>query len=170
VSIPLGWRLTILLVWLVSLPHCRLEMPEKAAQPRATSPGEVAFRLAGPGGAALLVPVTINGQGPFNFVLDTGATFTCIDRQLVDQLGLPRRPGQVGVGVGIGSSGRVEIVTVDSLQVGSATGDQMMACAIDLTELQNLGVEIDGLLGLNFLKAFQVTLDFEREVLRLDEP
>jgi predicted aspartyl protease len=45
----------------------------------------------------LLIPVTVNGQGPFLFVLDTGATRTMLDRGLADRLQLQsegHRPGQ----------------------------------------------------------------------------
>jgi hypothetical protein len=61
-----------------------------------------------PNGAAILVPVKINGQGPYTFVLDTGATFTCIDQKLVDQLKLPETRGQIGVGI-VGHRGSDEI-------------------------------------------------------------
>ena len=41
--------------------------------------------------------------------------------------------------------------------------------AVDLRHLQDLpGFDVDGLLGLNLLKSFRVTLDFERQVLRLE--
>jgi predicted aspartyl protease len=35
----------------------------------------------GEDGGLLLVPVTINGKGPFPFVLDTGATRTLLTRR-----------------------------------------------------------------------------------------
>src|SRR6202035_2976061 len=38
----------------------------------------------------VVIPVSINGAGPFNFLLDTGATNSDIDRRLADQLSLPR--------------------------------------------------------------------------------
>ena len=38
------------------------------------------------------------------------------------------------------------------------------------TFLRAIGPEVRGLLGLNFLRSFRVTLDFEREVLRLTQP
>src|SRR4051812_35599897 len=67
--------------------------------PSETKPGEIHFQLAPPNGAAILVPVKINGQGPYTFVLDTGATFTCIDQPLAAQLTLPEWKGQLGVGI-----------------------------------------------------------------------
>src|SRR5215510_9417073 len=67
--------------------------------------GEVEFDLAGPGGAVLVVPVYLNGTGPYDFVLDTGATLTCVDQKLAAQLGLPSRFGRMGIGAGVGGTG-----------------------------------------------------------------
>jgi len=41
------------------------------------------------GGRLLIVGVTVNGTGPFPFLLDTGATSTMVDEELADGLGLP---------------------------------------------------------------------------------
>jgi len=37
----------------------------------------------------MIVPTMVNGAGPFNFLLDTGATHTVIDPALARQLQLP---------------------------------------------------------------------------------
>jgi predicted aspartyl protease len=34
----------------------------------------------------MLAPVTINGQGPFQFMIDTGANTSCISHELADRL------------------------------------------------------------------------------------
>lgn len=134
------------------------------ASPVATGSGEVAFELAGAGGAALLIPVHINGSGPYDFVLDTGATFTCLGPTLRDQLELPERRGGVGFGAGVGGSGQVQLVRADSIRVGGAAAEDVTLCVIDLGQLEATGISVDGLLGLNFLRQFHVTLDFERNV------
>ena len=144
--------------------------PARVEAPADSAAGEVAFELSGPGGAALMVPVYVNGQGPFRFVLDTGATLTCVDQQIAARLELPQARGVTGVGAGVGSSGRMQIVRVDSVRLGAARAEELMACALDLQHTGSVGLEIDGLLGLNFLRAFRVTIDFEREILLLQEP
>jgi hypothetical protein len=85
--------------------------------PADSASGEIPFRLAGPGDAAIIVPVFVNGQGPFDFVLDTGAPFTCLEPALSRRLGLWERRSAVGVGAGIGGAGQVRLVRVDSLRV-----------------------------------------------------
>lgn len=131
----------------------------------------IPLRLAGPGDAALLVPVRINGEGPYDFVLDTGATLTCVDQELAESLDLPEARGQIGVGAGVqGSPGAMRLVEIDSVSVGDARAEGLTGCAIDLGQLQEIGFDARGLLGLNFLTAFRVTLDFEANRLMLDEP
>jgi predicted aspartyl protease len=126
------------------------------------------FELAGPGGAALLVPVHVNGEGPFSFVLDTGATMTCIDLGLAERLGLPEAPGH-GVGMGIGQEpGALQLVSIDSLRVGDATAADMTGCALGLGQFRDMGLEVEGLLGLNYLQEFVVTLDFPAGRLTLE--
>ncbi|MGZ8379771.1 MAG: retropepsin-like aspartic protease [Gemmatirosa sp.] len=144
--------------------------PASASAPADTAAGEIAFRLAGPGGAALVVPVHVNGRGPYDLILDTGATFTCVDTTLARELALPERRGAIGTAVGIGGAGGVRLHRVDSLRVGAATARELTVCALDLSTLRALGPEVRGLLGLNFLRSFRVGLDFERDVLRLTRP
>jgi predicted aspartyl protease len=143
--------------------------PARVNLPVDGAGGEIAFDLAGPGGAALVVPVHINGRGPYDLILDTGATFTCVDESLARELALPEQRGAVGAGVGIGGAGRVRLLRADSLRVGAATAERITVCALDLQALRAARLTARGLLGLNFLKPFRVTLDFERRTLRLEK-
>ncbi|HEV2149251.1 MAG TPA: retropepsin-like aspartic protease [Longimicrobiaceae bacterium] len=144
--------------------------PARVEAPADSAAGEVAFELAGPTDAAIIVPVFINGQGPFDFVLDTGATLTCLDAEASRRLELPERRGAIGMGAGVGGAGRMRLVRIDSIRVGSARAEDLTGCEVDLRHAARVGVDVDGLLGLNFLKPFRVTLDFQREVLILHEP
>jgi predicted aspartyl protease len=146
------------------------EIVTRTATPAEVEPGEVEFALRGPGEAALVIPVTINGTGPYDFVLDTGATLTCIDSALAAELELPEARGIGAVATGIGGGGATTIVRIESLTVGSATAGEITACLLDLEQFRAAGIEIQGLLGLNFLRSYTVTLDFERRVARFDEP
>jgi predicted aspartyl protease len=145
--------------------------PERAevTDDGATAP-VVPLELAGPGGAALLVPAHLNGTGPHNFILDTGATLTCIDAALADSLKLPEPPGQIGAGFGVRGGGVLRLASLDSIRLGRATAAGLTGCVLDLSQFRTAGVDADGLLGLNFLRSFRVTLDFESGSLLLEEP
>jgi len=140
------------------------------ATPADSASGELGFRLAGPGGAAVVVPVYINGQGPIDLILDTGATITCVDSSLTRELSLPEQRLTVGTAIGVGGSGRVRLHRVDSLRVAGSTTRRLSVCAMDLSAMKVVAPSVRGLLGLNVLRQFTVTLDFERKVLRLAAP
>jgi len=139
------------------------------APAQASAPGEVPITLAA-GGAAVLVPVHVNGAGPYHFVLDTGATLTCIDQALAERLELPQPVGLIGHGTTLRETGTIGLHRIDRLNVGSVSAARLTACAIDLQRIEAAGLKADGLLGLNFLKAFKVTVDFDRKVLTLAPP
>lgn len=158
----------LLLLALFGGAGCEGALPGRVTVQADTAAGEVPLRVAGRGGAVLLVGVHVNGAGPYNLVLDTGATLTCIDERLARQLALPRRTDAVGLGAGVGGSGRVALVHVDSIRVGSSTVTNLTACVLDLRHLRDLGAGgVNGLLGLNFLSSFGVTLDFEQRLMTL---
>lgn len=160
----------ILLLSLLAL-GCGLPNTVSPSSPSKTAPGEVSFELAGPNEAALIVPVKINGKGPYDFVLDTGATFTCVDGTLADELKLPDWSGSLGGVVVTGGEDQIGLVKIDMLEVGDTVkASELVACKLDLSRMQPPGFGIKGLVGLNFLKSYRVTIDFERKSLRLDKP
>lgn len=136
----------------------------------APEPGEVQFELAGPGGAALVVPVTVNGEGPFPFILDTGATLTCVDEALVKELDLGEVQGVTGLGGTIQGMGRMRLISLGTVALGEATVHELRGCAVDLSPMRQAGLEVQGLLGLNFLRAYRMTLDFAGKTVRLESP
>jgi predicted aspartyl protease len=155
---------------LLLLAACERMAPERVEFPADSAAGEIAFELAGPGGAALLIPVYINGAGPYQFVLDTGATVTCVDDELASALTLPEVRGVIGTAAGVGGQGGLRLVSVDSLRIGAVRAHELQACVVDLEHLGGMGLELDGLIGLNVLREFRVTLDFERNIVTLAEP
>jgi predicted aspartyl protease len=160
--------LVILLASVILVSSCMLPGASEFGAPGAVQPGDARFSLAPPNGAAILVPVKINGQGPYTFVFDTGATFTCIDEKLVEQLKLPESSGRVGVGIVV-IEGAAKLVEVNSLEVGDATAKDLKACVIDFQRLQTGGLSAQGLIGLNFLKSYRVTIDFTTNVIHLEK-
>lgn len=153
------------------LTACQVDgAPAAVDGPVDAAAGEVQLELAGANEAALMVPVFINGEGPFRLVLDTGATFTCVTTELAARLDLPEQRGAIGYGAGVTSAGRVRLVRYDSVRVGNASARDMGGCVLDLSSLDALGAAVDGLLGLNFLRAFDVHLDFRRSVVTLTAP
>lgn len=157
-------------LWLLLALSCVAPVPSGRQEPAETGPGEVSFEYAGAGEAAVVVDARINERGPFKLVVDTGATLTCVDPDLAAELGLPRERGVRGLGAGIHGAGQVGLVSIASLEVGSARASDLTACTIDLRQLESVAPGIRGLLGLNFLRSYRVVFDFERQTLRLEDP
>jgi hypothetical protein len=64
----------------------------------------------------------------------------------------------------------MKLLKVDTLEVGDAKASGLTACAVDLSRIAPPGLGIKGLVGLNFLKSYRVTIDFEKKSLRLEKP
>jgi predicted aspartyl protease len=164
-----GFR-TAAWIALASVAGCDTGAPASVRAPADSAAGEVPLEMAGVDGTAVLVAVHINGRGPFDFVLDTGATVTCIDSPVAQQLELPAEAGNLGFGADVSGTGRVQMVGIDSLRLGRALAADLTACVLELEHIRALGIEADGLLGLDFLKQFHVAIDFDRGVLHLTAP
>ncbi len=107
----------------------------------------------------MTVPVTINGQGPFDFMIDTGAQATVLSHTLADQLQLTER--QTATLVGMASRRQVETALLDEVTFGSHSHFGATAA---LVAGDNIG-GADGILGLDSLQDRRVLLDFaNREI------
>jgi len=105
----------------------------------------------------LTVPVTIEGRGPFHFMLDTGAQATVLSIALADQLMLTDR--HAATLVGMASSRSVETTMVPNFGLGSRTFPIRVAPLIDPA---NIG-GADGILGIDSLQGQRVLLDFRKQ-------
>lgn len=104
----------------------------------------------------MTVPVSIDGQGPFNFVVDTGAERTVLSEELANTLGLGRT-GTAEVH-SISGAQRFQTVTVPSLSVTSTPVRNVQA---PLLKRGNLGAE--GLLGIDSLQSKAILIDFAQQ-------
>jgi predicted aspartyl protease len=106
----------------------------------------------------VVVPVMINGRGPFRFIVDTGANHSTISPGLARELGLT--PAEVPSILldGITGTAQVSFVTVDRLQAGDLT--------IESTALPVVWAPVmagaDGFLGAAGLKEKSLLVDFQR--------
>lgn len=103
----------------------------------------------------LTVQAFVNGQGPFAFLVDTGATTSVISTELADQLGLARR--ESGRLHSIAGAQAVSMVRVSSLSVGKRERRDMLVAVLPRAQLR-----MDGVLGLEWLGQASLLLDFGR--------
>lgn len=126
------------------------------------------FRLADPAKPLILIPVFVNGRGPYPFALDTGASITVLSAKLAQSLGLNH--DSVCDSTGAGGVVRTTVVEVSSLAVGTARLYNLSAAVTDaLSQIsQVVKTELEGIIGYNFLKVFTVTIDYPNSILRFE--
>lgn len=108
----------------------------------------------------MLAPVTINDQGPFDFLLDTGANISCVSHRLVERLDLKAaETARVHTVVGVRER---PMVTLDRLQVGPRDRRKVRAPALPIK-----GWNVDGILGVDWLKGQRLVLDFRNSKLEI---
>jgi hypothetical protein len=113
-----------------------------------------------------LVPVTIDGKGPFAFALDTGASQSLIDTAIAKILHAPKT-GHTQKIAGITAVANVGSIEVKHWRVGKV---QLPATTIVETNLPFGSAHggVQGLLGSDMLSQFDViTIDYGAGLLRL---
>jgi predicted aspartyl protease len=135
----------------------------------AAAHSRVKFRLAGGAQPLLLLPVSVNDRGPYEFILDTGAGTSLLAPELAAALQIQSTGSKKGHTAG--GPVDVRLATVDSLGVGEMRIRNLEVAIANLDQLARaVGAKLDGDLGYNFLKHFRLTIDFRAAELRLEDP
>jgi predicted aspartyl protease len=102
----------------------------------------------------LTLSVKINGQGPFDFLVDTGSDRTVISRELAESLALPPGP-KVLIHESTGSD-EAKTVVIDHLAIGNRVINHIEAPALAAKDLGGAGM-----LGVDALRDLHVVMDFK---------
>jgi len=156
----MGRRLA--LSWVVAAVICSAPPRQVGAQTPEPPPPDSAAGVPSPEslpltqdlGRRLTLPVMVNGQGPFDFLVDTGSDRTVISRELAARLALPPGP-RVIIHQSTGAD-NVETVVIDRLTVGSREIRHIESPSL---EARNLGGA--GMLGVDALRDLHVVMDFK---------
>jgi predicted aspartyl protease len=146
----------------------RLTQAEQESENAGNSArAQIKFKLAHPAKPLILIPTLVNGEGPYQFALDTGASTTVVSPELAQNQGLK----SISVPEMTGAGGKVQaaVGTVESLAVGGAKLEKLYVMVADFLSMlsQVTATKLDGIIGYNFLKEFRVTIDYPNEMLRL---
>ena len=129
---------------------------EKVPPLRAETTYEIPYRLTDT--KHIMVRVKINGKGPFNFIIDTGAPAMILTETLAKKVGGKEKDGWT----------RFESVELEGgLKLSDPRG-----VAIDMFQLKGMnamglaGVELHGVLGYSVLARYRIEYDFTDTKLR----
>lgn len=104
----------------------------------------------------MVAPVMVNGEGPFRFVVDTGANRSVLSQAVVDRLGLS--PNGFGAVHTVHGETSAPLVDVQSLSYG---GIRLAAAPMPVLHGPVLAGE-QGLLGVDGMQGRRLRLDFDR--------
>jgi len=141
--------------------------PSGSDQPLSKAASEEASLFALPTNhdhiGRVVVAAMVNGKGPFRFIVDTGATHSTVSPGLVHALGLqPSEVPSIRLN-GITGTAQVSAVTLDRLQAGDMTFDQLVAPVVWAPVMAGA----DGILGAAGLTGRSLSVDFERNEVRI---
>jgi hypothetical protein len=119
-------------------------------------------------GPVPVVEVTVNGQGPFLFEIDTGAGGGArVDASLKERLGL-KAVGQALAGDPSGKNTRtIDLFKLDSLSLGGVQFHDVETGVGDYNRMPNMQ-HIDGVLGFGLFAEYLLTMDYPGKRLRLE--
>lgn len=127
---------------------------------------ESAIKLKEINGCLWVVPVNIDGKGPFDFIIDTGSDDVAIDLDLVRELDI--KP--TSMMTLITSSGSRDVPAgypLHNVQLGSQRIESINALAMDLPALKQH--RIRGILGQSFLAQFNYLLNIKKREMTIEE-
>jgi hypothetical protein len=116
----------------------------------------------------IYVQAKVNGQGPFNFIVDSGG-HTLISPELVKRLGL-KSVGQFqtnGAGEGHSSSGFVEI---GDIALGAAHLRDQVGFATEIYDPSIEGISVDGMVGFELIRRFATRIDYGAQTITFTDP
>ncbi|MGE0465354.1 MAG: retropepsin-like aspartic protease [Steroidobacteraceae bacterium] len=103
-------------------------------------------------------PVTINGQGPFRLVLDTGASHSALTARVAETLGISTDSGRTALLRGATGSVRVPVVPVESLEYGD-----LLLLPRRLPVIPDALGGAEGVLGTDGLANKRIHIDFRND-------
>jgi clan AA aspartic protease (TIGR02281 family) len=123
-----------------------------AVRPRGMRPGRAHQVPVERAGNAMVVPVRLNGHTVAPFLLDTGASYVLVPARVAEEAGIRVGPDTRTLSFTT-ANGVVEqpVVTLDSVELGTARAEQVAAAISDRIEI--------GLLGLSFFNRFTYQID-----------
>ncbi len=118
-------------------------------------------------GYLIVIPVMVNGAGPYEFLVDTGTNTTLLGSEFARQLRL--RPLDRIELVTVAGSQLLVRSQVASLTVGAQTVTPLEVLWSELRELRAIEPKICGVLGQNFLAQFNYLIDYRKQRLEFED-
>jgi hypothetical protein len=134
----------------------------------SSCPGNVAsVRYHGLGRSQIAIPVTINGSGAYEFMVDTGSQLTVMDPALASELRLEPE-GSTGLSA-VSSGLRAPLVRPETVEAASQSASKVLVAVTSLSQIQATHPDVRGILGETFLAHFDLLIDYGHKILCIDD-
>jgi len=116
----------------------------------------------------IVIEARVNGQGPFNFALDTAASISVVFDELSRTHELnPVSDDEIMI-QGLVASGKFPLLGVDHITVGDEAWTEPSIASLPGEAVSRPG--IDGILGIDFLRRYAIGFSTQEKVIRLYPP
>jgi len=105
----------------------------------------------------IFASVKVNGKGPFEFAIDTGATQTVISEKLAAQAGLEQITSTVVFGIGGGGKVETKLYKMRELTIGDVKATNLPVGTFNDPLISQIA---DGILGTSIFSDFNLTIDY----------
>ncbi len=113
--------------------------------------------------------VFINGQGPYSFILDSGAGISFVEKSLADKLGLEDAGTLPAIGLGGLDVGY--FTRLDSIALGDLTLYDLNCGVLDFSQFNQLLVDkIEGIIGYDLFAKLIVEVDYGDSAIAIYDP
>ena len=120
----------------------------------------VKFAKVNPRAPLIVLTAKVNGRGRFRFLLDTGASHSCVTPHVVSKLKLSDHGKAEALGAGGEMS--LALTKIESLSVGAAEVRNLTVAVVDVSHVTKLTKRLDGVVGNDFMRKFRVTIDYKK--------
>ena len=146
-----------------ALPQARRLRPQPLQQrPNLLGTAIVPFKLYHD--YLIVVKGSLGALDSLNFLVDTGANPTAIDRRLAKKLGLTSE--QSGTLTGVNGSIRVKRMLLPTIRLGPIRAESLPAVIQDLEPVAvSLGISVDGIIGFDVLSQSSFAIDYRSKTI-----
>jgi predicted aspartyl protease len=126
--------------------------------PRRPVHVEVPFQLYA--GYLVVVEGRIGPLGRLKFVLDTGARYSVVSREIADKLQVPRRPRKV---IGVDETVVTQWAVMPDVEFGAVHAPDTPMLVDELEYFRPFTAQVDAVIGLDLLRQQSFSIDFRRK-------
>lgn len=114
-------------------------------------------------GFLVVVNAQIGELEGLKFIVDTGASYTFIDRKVAERLKLQRRPGKT---TNFDREVPVESAVIPDMRIGQVRSGAIRVMVAKLREYSEVAEDVDGIIGLDVLsKSGKLIIDYEKHAI-----